>query len=182
MRAWLTSTTLGLLLFSTPAAAGSLAGVTLPDTLTVGGQSLVLNGMGLREKYFIDVYVGALYLPAKTTDATKAITDDVPKQITMHMTYDLSKDKLAETMRESIGAAGNAEAKKHISTVAGWMEDVTAGDQIVLRYVPGKGTSVIVKGTTKGTIAGTSFMQAMFGVYLGSKPPTSALKKGLLGG
>ena len=41
------------------AHAASLAGVTVPDSATVGGSTLVLNGMGLREKYFIDIYVGA---------------------------------------------------------------------------------------------------------------------------
>ncbi|MCB9758629.1 MAG: chalcone isomerase family protein [Alphaproteobacteria bacterium] len=170
-----------LALAVSPALAGKLAGVTLPDTVEVGGQKLVLNGMGLREKYFIDIYVGALYLPAKTTDASEAISSDVPKQITMHMTYDLSKDKLAETMRESMNNAGEPEAKKHAETLAGWMEDVVEGDQIILRYEPGTGTSVIVKGNPKGTIEGTPFMRAVWGIYLGPNPPTSALKKGLLG-
>ena len=59
------------------ANAGELAGVTMPDTATVAGSKLMLNGMGLREKFFIDVYVGGLYLPAKTTDASKAIKEDV---------------------------------------------------------------------------------------------------------
>lgn len=178
MRSWL----LGLsLLISLPALAGQLAGVTMPDSITVGGQNLVLNGMGLREKYFLDIYVGGLYLPAKTTDAKKAIDDDVPKQITMTMTYDLSKEKLGETMRESINNSGQPEAKKHAETLAGWMEDVSDGDQIILRYEPGKGTTVIVKGKEKGTIEGLPFMKAIWGIYLGPNPPTGALKKGMLG-
>lgn len=35
-----------------PTYAGELAGVSMPDTDTLAGQSLVLNGMALREKFF----------------------------------------------------------------------------------------------------------------------------------
>ena len=50
-------------------SAGELAGVTMPDSITVeNGQKLVLNGMGLREMFWIDIYVGGLYLPTATHD------------------------------------------------------------------------------------------------------------------
>ncbi|MBV8201615.1 MAG: chalcone isomerase family protein, partial [Acidobacteria bacterium] len=48
-----------------PAAAATLADVTLPDKVDAGGQPLVLDGLGLRKKFFIKVYVGGLYLPAR---------------------------------------------------------------------------------------------------------------------
>ena len=51
------------LLLAVPAGAGTLAGVTLPDTAQVAGKDLVLNGLGLRKKFVIKVYVGGLYLP-----------------------------------------------------------------------------------------------------------------------
>lgn len=179
MHSWLLS---ALLLLAPSAHAGKLAGVTLPDTLSLGGQQLVLNGMGLREKYFIDIYVAGLYVTQKTTDSSTVIRSDAPKQITMHMTYDLSKDKLAEAMREGLATSTEAAARAHVETLAGWMEDVKPGDQILLRYVPGQGTTVVVKGQTKGTIAGPEFMRAIWGIYVGPRPPTSALKKGLMGG
>lgn len=178
MRALALALALGL---APSAHAGSLAGVTLPDTASVGGSQLVLNGMGLREKYMLDIYVGGLYLPSKTSDAAKAINDDVPKRIVMHMTYDLSKDKLADTMRESLSQSADPEVSKHAGTLAGWMDDVADGDQIVLDYVPGKGCSVSVKGVAKGTLPGTAVMKGLWGVYLGDNPPTKALKNGLLG-
>ncbi len=160
------------LALSGAADAGSLAGVTLPDSATVGGQSLVLNGLGLREKLFIDIYVGGLYLPAKTSDAAKAIADDVPKRIVMAFLY---------IMRDSMESAGSPEAAEHAGTLASWMEAVKPGDQIVLDYVPGEGCSVLVKGKKKGTLPGVGLMQALWGIYLGPNPPTAALKQGMLG-
>lgn len=168
-------------LLAAPAVAGELEGVTLPDRITVAGQPLVLNGMGLREKVFIDVYVAGLYLPEKTRDAAKAIAADVPKRIEMVMRRSVGKSKLAETMKESIEKAGSREAAKNAGTLAGWMEDVDEDDRIVLEYVPGKGTTVRVKGKDKGTIAGAAFMKAVWGIYLGANPPTDDLKDGLLG-
>jgi hypothetical protein len=165
----MTSALIALCTLLAAADAASLAGVTMPDTATIGGQPVVLNGMGLREKYWIDVYVGGLYLPSKTTDAARAIADDVPKKIVMQFTYALDKAKLSETMSESISRSSSAEV-------------VAPGDQVVLEYVPGQGTSIIVKGTKKGTIPGIDFMQALFEIYLGAKPPTADLKSGLLGG
>jgi hypothetical protein len=48
-------------------------------------------------------------------------------------------------------------------------------------YAPGKGTTLAVKGTDKVTVAGHAFSQAMFGCWLGPKPPSSDLQKGMLG-
>ncbi|MBK5259345.1 MAG: chalcone isomerase family protein, partial [Thermoanaerobaculia bacterium] len=49
------------------AEAATVGGVDISDKTTVGGQTLVLNGAGLRKKFFIKVYTGALYLPSKQT-------------------------------------------------------------------------------------------------------------------
>ena len=47
--------------------SATLAGVTLPDTATVGSKSLVLNGWDCAQKYIVKVYVGGLYLEHKST-------------------------------------------------------------------------------------------------------------------
>ncbi|MEQ1567049.1 MAG: chalcone isomerase family protein [Myxococcota bacterium] len=166
------------------AQAKDLAGVTMSDTATVGGQSVSLNGMGLREKYFIDVYVGGLYLTTKTSDGAKAIAADEPKRIVMHFIYsEVPKDKVNETFSEGFAGVAGADALKDKATqLMGWMGDFTSGDEVVFDYVPGTGTTVTVKGVNKGTIAGADFMKALWSVYLGANPPTSALKSGMLGG
>lgn len=166
-----------------PAHAGELSSVKVPDSVTVGGKELVLNGMGLREKFFIDIYVGSLYLPAKTSDANKVINDDVPKRIDMNFIYsEVDLEKLTGAFADGFAAANAAESQKaNLAQLNSWMETVHANDVIRLDYVPGTGTTVYVKGTKKGTIAGADFMKALWSVYVGSAPPTAALKKGMLG-
>ncbi len=177
-------TALVLALFLQNADAGELAGVTAPDTATVGGQTLVLNGMGLREKYFFDIYVGSLYLPAKTTSGASVISQDVPKRIEMTFIYSaVTTAQLCETYDEDLQYMPDPSAvKDRFETLKSYMSDVVAGDKITYDYVPGTGTIVNVKGVVKGTIPGKDFSDALFTVYVGAHPPTGNLKKGLLGG
>ena len=71
---------LSLLIYSLPASAVEIEGVEIPETDSVvdSKTTLLLNGAGLREKFFIDVYIGALYLQAKTPDAHAILSDDGP--------------------------------------------------------------------------------------------------------
>ena len=61
------------------------------------------------------------------------------------------------------------------------MEDFSAGDEMIFDYIPGKGTSVIIKGKNKGTIQGEDFMNALFAIYVGDHPASEQMKQGLLG-
>ncbi len=173
-----------LLSLVAPATAASLGGVTLPDTATVGGQNLVLNGIGLREKFFFDIYVGGLYLPAKTTSATAAIEEDVPKRLVMHFIYsEVTAAQLVEAYGEGTSKNPAAAAQaENLKKLHGWMEAVHPGDEVAFDYVPGTGTAVTVKGAAKGTIPGADFMKVLWTVYLGPNPPTGALRSGMLGG
>jgi hypothetical protein len=54
-----------------PTSARSVAGIEVPETLDNGGVLLTLNGAGTRTNYFLDVYVGGLYLKERSTDAGK---------------------------------------------------------------------------------------------------------------
>jgi Chalcone isomerase-like len=175
-----------MLLLIASALAGSLAGVTLPDTATVGGQTVSLNGIGLREKLYIDIYVGALYLQTKTTSASAAIAADEPKKITMHFIYkEVTRDQLVETFNEGFskqGAAATAQ-KANTDKLISWLPAaVKAGEKIEIEYAPGTGTTFKINGSSKGTIAGADFMKLIWTIYLGPNPPTADLKKGMLGG
>lgn len=170
------------MLVGAPAWAGSLEGVKMPDKVKVGDQELVLNGMGLREKFFVNVYVGGLYLPSKTKSGKDAIEQDVTKRIVMHFVHDVEKAKLIETLKESIKKSPDSKtALAKFDQMAGWMKDVKEGDEIILDYVPGKGTTFSLNGKANGTIEGVDFMRAIWGVFLGDNPASDDLKKGMLG-
>lgn len=168
-----------------PAAAAELSGVTLSNTTEVDGEQLVLNGMGLRKKLFIKVYVAGLYLPSKQRSGEAILKADTPRRLEMHMLYGVSKDQLCDAWDESLeGNRPNASSdlKKHFQTLCSWMDALDDGEHMVFTYVPGEGTAVEVKGQEKGRIAGKELADALFASWIGAKPATSDLKKGLLGG
>src|SRR5208283_3852356 len=81
--------------------AATLAGVTLPDTAQVAGKTLVLNGLGLRTKVIVKVYVAGLYLEQKSSDPNAIIKADAPKQIVMKFLHGASKSQMSDAFDES---------------------------------------------------------------------------------
>jgi hypothetical protein len=166
---------------SIPLLAATLADVTLPDSITVNNQTLMLNGLGLRSKMFVKVYVGGLYLEKKASDPAAIIQADAPKRVVMHFIYEPSREQMVDAFKE--GFEGNAPGKFK-AEVEKWLaaqEALKKGDQIVVTYVPGTGTTLTIKGKDKLTVPGLPFAQAAFSVWFGPKPPTADLKNGMLG-
>jgi Chalcone isomerase-like len=58
-----------------PAIGATCGGAEFPDSLSSDGVELLLNGLGVRKATFlnIEVYVAALYLPQKSTNAAQIL-------------------------------------------------------------------------------------------------------------
>jgi len=167
-----------------PATAKEIGGVNLPDTLTAGNENLLLNGAGLRTKFFIKVYAGALYLKAKNSDAAAIINEDAPMAIRMQFIHDgVAAEKLITAWNEGFANAGNADSiKTEIATFNSWFTaEAKKGDVYDMIYTPGQGVRLYIKEKLMGTIAGPEFKKALFGIWLGEKPADDSLKKGMLG-
>jgi len=168
------------------AAAATVKGVSFADTAALGGRECRLNGVGVRTKFVVTVYLGALYLAAPTGDAAAAVAADEPKRTVMHFVYKkVEAEKIRAAWAEGFSANSAAALPAlaaRLERFSGWFdEDLLAGDQIVLTYLPGQGTEVSVKGKVRGTIEGADFMKALWAVWLGEKPVDGGLKKGMLG-
>ncbi|RMG90456.1 MAG: hypothetical protein D6708_08385 [Candidatus Dadabacteria bacterium] len=174
-----------LALLAPAAFAAELAGVSLPDTVTVEGQTLKLQGLGLRKKFFFKVYVGALYLATPTSDGNQAARADEPKRITMHFLRDVGADKLKEAFEDGFFKAAQERLDALRPRIDRFLslfpEEVEEGQAVSLTYLPGKGTQVEIGGEIKGTIEGRDFMEALWLIWLGDAPADADLKKGMLG-
>src|SRR6185436_14974476 len=168
-----------------PAIALTLAGVNLEDRVTVNGQTLVLNGAGLRKKFIIKVYVGGLYLPVKNANPQTITNTDSARRQVMHFLYSVSKDQMCEAWEEGLKdntKNPSAEVKANFTTLCSWMEPIPKGNRLVLTYVPGSGTTVEINGKAKGTLAGKATADAILATWLGPKPgPGEDFKNGVLG-
>lgn len=167
------------------AQAATYDGVTLPDSVSVGGKSLVLNGMGLRKFLFVSVYVGTLYLPQKATTAGAVMAEAGPYRVVMSMKHDVSHKQFADNWLDDL-KANNPDQFPKLQTQAqqfvALFGDAKDGDEIVMDYVPGQGVSVSYNGKLVGSVAGDDFARAVLHCYMGPNPPTERLKKGMLGG
>jgi hypothetical protein len=162
-----------MLLVPTLASAASLGGVTLEDKTTVNGQPLVLNGLGLRKKFFIKVYVGGLYLSSKTSNPASILVADSPRRMVMSFLYSVSKDQMCDAWEEGLEANTphpSADVKTGFKTLCSWMEPIPKGNRFVLTYVPGTGTMVEVNGKMKGTLPGKATADAIVSTWIGPKP------------
>jgi hypothetical protein len=173
-------------LLSPAAVAMEIGGVVLPDTLVAGSQDLVLNGGGLRTKFFVKVYAGGLYLKKKSADAAAIVAADEPMAIRMHFIHDgVSSQKLIEAWNEGFAnATGGATTplQAEIDQFNSYFgQEAKAGDVYDIIYTPEQGVRVYAKGQLQGLIQGLPFKQAVFAIWLGEKPGDKSLKAGMLG-
>lgn len=180
-----------LLVLCGAAVGAEVEGVKLADKVRVGegGPELVLNGAGVRTRAFFRVYVGALYLQKKAGATQAVLADSGPKRVAMHLLRDLTAEQLFSALNDGLKnnhpPADLAKLEPQVKQLEGIFNAVKAarsGDTILLDYVPGAGTRVVVNGADRGTIAGEEFNRALLRIWLGEQPADGALKKAMLGG
>jgi hypothetical protein len=168
-----------------PAHARKAEGVEFPDSVDVGGQTLQLNGTGLRKKFVIKVYVAGLYVTERSSDPDAIVKADAPKRVRMVFLRGVSKKQILEAYEDGFRAnSGGPQldallAKLH--RIEPGLVDMKSGQEMLVTYEPGKGTTVSAAGGAPATVEGKDFADAMFRNWLGPKPADGDLKRGLLG-
>ena len=184
------SVLLGIMLLTGTTALGAreFRDIEFQEQLVLPGtdQVLRLNGIGYRSKFFIKVYIGALYTEkqAKTRDAVQAQVG--PRRLLMHFVYDeVEREKLVKAWSEGFEDNTSEETFKSLRPRIDKFNDmfltVYEGDVVLLDYIPGKGTVVTIKGEERGVIEGADFNSALMDIWLGDEPADSSLKDALLG-
>jgi len=175
------------LLFSTTISAVEVEGVHVPETAVVAGQSLQLNGAGVRTKFFFDIYVGTLYLLHPAHAAKAAIESASPKRVSMHFLYgEVSREKLidgwVEGFEKNQSKSAMDKLRPRLNTFNDMFDDTLKGDVYIFDFLPNGDTTVTFKGQEKGRIQGKDFQRALLAVWLGKHPADKDLKKGMLQG
>jgi hypothetical protein len=175
-----------LLAGALPARAGTLAGVSLPDSVDLAGTHLVLDGMGLRTATFlhVKVYVAGLYLPRPSSNAREIIAANEPKLLVLRFVRNVGRGDVVKAWRE--GFARNAtvppaQLQAEIDQLNAWMVDFRRGDTLAFTFLPGQGVAVDINGARRGVLPGEAFAQSLLAIWLGPHPPNDELKRGLLG-
>lgn len=169
-----------------PAAAAELDGVSLPDSVTVAGRHLVLNGIGLRTYSILGVhiYVAGLYLERRNADPDAILRSPEVKFIDVRFQRDVGADDARKSWRR--GLQDNCPQPCHLAPqeVEQFLAAVPAvqkGDTGALLFTP-RGLDVTFNGRPYGTVPDPAFAQAVLATFLGPAPASPGLKRALLGG
>lgn len=172
-------------LTASAAGAAELGGVTMPDSVTLAGATLRLNGIGLRtySLLHIEIYIAGLYLQNPTRDADAILNSPEKKLLVFHFLRDVDAEEARKSWSE--GFEGNcrlpcrlnqADLQRFLAAVPA----VRAGENSTLTFLPGHLT-ITVDGKLAGTITDPTFARAVLATIIGPDPPTERLKRELLG-
>ncbi|MFT6983445.1 MAG: hypothetical protein ACJAUD_002221 [Crocinitomicaceae bacterium] len=180
-----------ILLIITHLAAGSLfsqtktvSGASFKSQMDIKGAKLLYNGAGLGEKYTIDLYDVALYLPSPTMNGTTIINaNEVQATELKIVSNKVTREKFNATVKEGFAKVSDGKANtEEISKFTGFFSaELKDGDAILIIYKPGKGTAVMINGKYKGLVEGLEFKKALFSIWLGATPADKKLKNKMLG-
>ncbi|QDF66520.1 chalcone isomerase [Shewanella sp. SNU WT4] len=185
MKSLLPFTLAASLLASPMVNAMEIAGIKLADQVQVQQSELQLNGAGVRSKFFMDLYVGSLYLSAPAHDLASVLTQP-NVMINLDITSGLiSSDKMKDAITEGFDLAtanNTAPLQARINEFMGlFSEAITPGDQFSFLVQPGVGVSCSKNGTLLATIKGDDFSHALLAIWLGQAPAQKSLKQAMLG-
>jgi chalcone isomerase-like protein len=189
---WLKALTLAAGLAALPAFAQQpveLEGQKFEPTASMGGQTLQLNGVGLRKRAIFKVYVAGLYVPQKATSAAAIIGDKGPRRVMLRLLRDVDAQSFIDSFNDGLKSntpeAQLAAMKPQVDALLAAMKSIgeaKTGDVINFDYTPDAGTRITVNGQPKGNpIPGADFYAAVLRIWLGDKPVDDSLKKGMLG-
>ncbi|MEW6708694.1 MAG: chalcone isomerase family protein [Candidatus Riflebacteria bacterium] len=172
-------------LIASPARALEKAGVKFEESITVDGSPLTLNGLALRSERVLfmnfNVYVAGLYLLNKTQDQEAILASDKPRHLITHFLHSrITRKEMTDAWKESF-ARHNYQGEKVDRFLAFHSEDLRKGDEMIFTYIPGKGTTVSMKGKVCGTIPGKDFADALFSIYIAKNAGLPRIRDGLLG-
>ena len=179
---------------SLPAQAVRYEGQDFPDTLQLGGSTLVLNGTGKRQVAIYPLYLAALYLPHKAAAPDAVYGQNGPKRLEMRIVIPLVKDVSTQEFVKAINKGVNRNSTdaekaavedrlKQFNAAISEVGRVKKGDLLVIDYLPSQGGTVLsVNGKVWGKpIEGQDFYTAFLKVFLGDNNSDARLRTGLLG-
>ena len=147
---------------------------------------LKLNGGGIREMLWIDLYSGGLYLSKKMKDAGDILEADESMSIRLDIVSKLvTQEKMIKGVLDGFQKAtfGNTKAldDRIAKFIKFFSEPIVKKDVFELVYIKGIGVKAFKNEKFLGLIEGRDFKYALFKIWLGKEPASMSVKEGMLG-
>ncbi len=164
---------LAMALVAGTAEARVMAGVRLPDSISLAGKELALNHVDLKKKLFFEIYVWGLYLEQKPSSMKEAIAFQGPKQLQLHFRRNIKREQLADAFRNFLAQSKGArspEMRRNSELLVQSLRGVRKGDKLVITYLPDQGLLISGEGSRGALIPGKDFADVLFSAWLTENP------------
>ncbi|MEX2644546.1 MAG: chalcone isomerase family protein [Acetobacterales bacterium] len=174
----MTKAAAAILLAATPATAAEVAGVRLPPGLEVAERTLDLRGCGVREAYFLNMYVAGLYLPEPGLSQSEILSRDTTKAVRLNIVYDgaLPQD-VPDSWRDRLDEMVRRDVQETISDIYKGFE---SGDEVTVRYAPAAGTTISVNGEQTRQTDDYAVLEGLLRLWIGDRAVSENLRRLLL--
>lgn len=161
--------------------AGTRDDITMADSITVAGKTLLLNGMTTRTAsnfgITVKVYVGGLYLEAKESSGPKIVSSDTIKRVVMHYIFfrapgDKIKKGWEDSFNKFCGKKAACEAEKaNLKLFNKQVKTMTKNDKMILDFYKDKIDVILEKKkkTTTVTIPSRKFADIILKAFVMAK-------------
>jgi hypothetical protein len=165
-------------------------GIKIKKTLKVrdsnGKTKLYLNGYGIRDKMWVNLYIQALYLTKKTSNADEILDSDETIATRLYVTSSLvTREKLIKAIEEGIEKSYEGDIsvlRERLDKFMAMFATVTEKGYVEFFYSQEDvKTYVFINDKLTGEIEGVDFRKALFGIWLADKCVDRTLRKRLLG-
>jgi Chalcone isomerase-like len=170
-------------------AGTRIEGYDFAEQTNIAGQSIKLNGVGIRAVAWLKGYVAGLYVAQPNTNAHTLMKAGGAKRVSLVMMREADTEVFVKAVHGGIEknlsdeqiAALDTRLQSFDAAVRG-IGKVKEGDIVNLDFVPDKGLVLSFNGQTRGSpVQGKDFYEAILGIFIGDNPVDKSLKLGLLG-
>ena len=166
-----------------------LKGHSYPKTIQLDGNTLQLNGAGVRYKIIVPVYTAALYTEKPVKSEAEFFAAPGSKRLIITMLRKVDSNELgymfAKSMKVNIDPKDMVTALPGLARMGQVFADAKAvnpGDTIIMDWMgKGQNTVISIRNEVQGEpFADAAFHRALMGVWLGKSAADAQLKKALL--
>ena len=170
-------------------APTEISGVRFEPKAQLGGQALVLNGVGLRARSILKGYAAGLYIAQKASTPEAVVAVKGPKRIRMRMMVEVESKEFVKAfdkgMKRNLSEAEFAALTDRMAkfdAMVNALVKLKKGDVVDLDYLPSRGLVLSLNGVAKGeALPGEDLYAGLLKIFIGTRPVDTKLKAGLLG-
>jgi len=150
-------------------------------------ENYILNGVGIREKWFLDIYTIGLYVKDRSTEGSVILNSETNKFVRIVIVSGLITaerfNKGLDDGFEKSTQGNTAKIKEEIALLRkGFGTDFQVDDEFIVYFDKSGETRIYKAGKLEVSVSPNKFFQkALLGMWIGEYPVLSGLKDELLG-